>query len=455
MWVQDNRRTLALAAPIIAGHVGQMLMGWADTIMVGRVGVVPLAACAFANTLLMVPLVFGFGVLSAVSVRVSLAFGADEPHRTARALRAGLVVGAGLGVLIAAGFHALLPFLGVFGQPPEVAAASRTYLLLCAWSSVAVFISAASKSFAEALSRPWVPFWLLIASVLLNVCLNWVFIFGNLGAPSMGIEGAGLATLLARIAGAFAVLVFPFVSRNLKTWVFSAGGGLLGELAAILRLGFPVGWTHLAEVSGFAAGSIMMGWIGVEALAAHQIAITCAATTFMFPLGLSQAVSMRIGHARGSKAHARAGRIALGGLGMAACAMAVFAAIFLLGGNRIAAIFSSEAGVVALAGKLLVIAGIFQIFDGLQVVSSGALRGFEDVKVPMLVGVSAYWIFGLPVSYALAFWAGVGAVGVWVGFCLGLAFCAAALGARLVWRVRSGRNQKDSPAGASRGTFSP
>jgi len=445
MIARENRRTLALAAPIVAGHVGQMLMGWADTVMVGHVGVVPLAACAFANTLLMVPLVFGFGVLSAVSVRASLAFGRGDRPGTRRALVAGLVVGGGLGGLLALGFHAFLPLLGIFGQPREVVEACSTYLLLCAWSAVPLYVSSSAKSFAESLGRPWVPFWLLLASVFLNVFLNWVLIYGNLGAPAMGLEGAGLATLLARIAGAIAVCLYPFVSRQLKSWARGLPDGLPGELTAVLRLGLPVGSTHLAEVSGFAAGSIMMGWIGVEALAAHQIALTCAATTFMIPLGLSQAVSMRIGHARGSGGRTRP--IALGGLLLAGGIMAVCAAVFLLFGQPIAGIFSSVESVARLAGQLLVMAGVFQIFDGLQVMGSGALRGFEDVKVPMLVGVAAYWLFGLPVSYAAAFPGGFGAPGVWVGFCVGLAFCAAALGARLAFRLRAEDN-RDSRADA-------
>ena len=285
--LSENRRTLALASPIIAGYVGQMLMGWADTIMVGRVGVIPLAACAFANTVLAVPMVFGFAVLSSVSVRASLAFGAGRARISGEALRAGLVVGGVLGISVAVAIHAALPLLPWLGQGDEINAACKNFLLLCSWSALPVFLTTAAKNFCEALLRPWVPFWIMIAGVLLNVGLNWIFIYGNLGAPAMGLDGAGIATLLARIAVAAAIIVYMLVAPALKdslpvNWLAI---GLIAEMRRLLVIGLPSGGMHLAEVSGFAFGSLMMGWLGAGALAAHQIAITCAATTFMIPLG--------------------------------------------------------------------------------------------------------------------------------------------------------------------------
>jgi len=174
--LSENRRTLALASPIIAGYVGQMLMGWADTIMVGHVGVIPLAACAFANTVLAVPLVFGFAVISSVSVRASLAFGAGRDRMSGEALRAGLLVGISLGIFVAGLIHASVPLLPMLGQGHEITAASKNYLILCAWSAVPVFVTSAAKNFCEALSRPWVPFWLMMGGVVLNLGLNWVLI---------------------------------------------------------------------------------------------------------------------------------------------------------------------------------------------------------------------------------------------------------------------------------------
>lgn len=435
--LSENRRTLALASPIVAGFVGQMLMGWADTIMVGQTGVVPLAACAFANTVLAVPLVFGFGVLSSISVRASHAHGADEASQAGEALRAGLLLAAILGVLVATGVQLAVPLLPVLGQKPEVNAACVNFLLLCAWSVVPVYLTTASKNFCEALSRPWVPFWIMLAAVLLNVGLNWLLIYGNWGFPKMGLDGAGLATLLARIAATLALFGYILTSRSLEPSVPRAWfrAGLGKNLKTLLAIGLPVGGLHFSEVSGFAFGSLMMGWISVDALAAHQIAITCAATTFMLPLGIAQAVSVRVGQARGARELSRCAPIVFGALGVTAVIMSVFALVFILGGRVIAGWFIPTDEIVGLTVKLLFIAGIFQLFDGVQVVSSGALRGFEDTRVPMLIGALAYWAVALPLAGTLAFRTAVGAPGVWMGFVAGLAVAAGLLFSRVSLRL--------------------
>ncbi|GAB4178295.1 MAG: MATE family efflux transporter [Terrimicrobiaceae bacterium] len=435
--IAETRRTAALALPIAAGHVGQMLMGWADTMMIGHVGVTPLAACAFANTLLMVPLVFGFGLLSAVSVRTSIAYGSEDPAGCSAGLKGGWVMALLLGSIVAAVVALLAGFLDIFGQPPEVAAEAGPYLILCGISSIAVMISTSAKNFAEALARPWVPFFIVLGSVLLNILLNAALIYGLWGFPALGLTGAGWATLLARISGAAAMVSYPFLSRHLSSLARVAvdKDRISRELADQFRLGLPVGSMHLAEVTGFAVGSLMLGWIGINALAAHQIAITCAATTFMVPLGLSQAATVRVGQARGAGATDRCRLVAWGALGLATVLMACFGLIFWLAGTPIARLFNNDPPLIALTAQLLVVAALFQIFDGVQIVSSGILRGFEDVRTPMLIGMVAYWVIALPVSYSLGFLFHLGAVGVWIGFCVGLAFAAAALSSRVAHRL--------------------
>ena len=447
--LSENRRTLALAAPIIAGFVGQMLMGWADTIMVGKVGVIPLAACAFANTVLAVPLVFGFAVLSSVSVRASLAFGAGRRRMSGEALRSGLFIALLLGILMGGGLHLAAPFLSLLGQGDEITNTSRNFLVLCAWSAVPVFITTAAKNFCEALSRPWVPFWIMMAGVLLNIALNWVLIYGNLGLPALGIDGAGVATATARTAVATAVVAYLLTAPSLKqalplAW-FRRGCG--AEIRRLLALGLPSGGLQLAEVSGFASGSLMMGWLGPGALAAHQIAITCAATTFMIPLGLSQAVAVRIGQARGAAEQARYLPIIFGTWGITVSIMTIFAVLFMGAGTVIATWFVENSAVTALAAELLLIAGLFQIFDGIQVTSAGALRGFEDTRTPMLIGVLSYWVVALPISYLCAFNLGLGPPGIWFGFVAGLAVASAALVTRLMFfvtRINSFRRATNS-----------
>lgn len=417
----------------MAGHVGQMLMGLVDTVMVGRVGVVPLAACAFANTVLSVPFVFGFGVLSAVSVRAAHAFGSNSPGEAASVARGGFLIALLLALPFVGLAYLLLPWISVFGQPEEVNGIVGTYLLYCAWSMVPAFWTSVSKSFCEAFSRPWVPFWIVMGGVLLNIFLNWIFIFGNLGAPAMGIDGAGLATLLARVASALALFLYPRFARGLRE-AWPRGPLLVGSVtpARILaRIGLPAGGMHLFEVSGFAFGSLMMGWISVNALAAHQIAIICAATTFMVPLGLSQALCVRVGQCRGSGRLDLLRPIIWGGALLTLGVMSTFMLGFVFGGRFLASAFIGEPEVVELTAKLLMVAGVFQIFDGVQVVAAGTLRGFEDTRVPMLIGIFSYWVVALPISYTGAFVVGWGAPAVWVGFVVGLGVAAVALSMRV------------------------
>ena len=435
--LSENRRTAALALPIIAGHVGQMLMGWVDAVMVGQVGVVPLGACGFANTLLSVPLVFGFGLLSAVSVHASHAHGAGSDEGSTASVRGGFAVAGLLSLLLVAALWALLPHLAVFGQPAEVNAASRGFLTICTWSLVPVFFTTVAKNFCEAHGRPWWPFWILMSGVALNAFLNWILIFGNWGAPAMGLNGAGVATLIARAAVMVVVLGYPAASPTLRTswpkrWL---APGIFEAARRILSVGLPSGAMTLFEVSGFAFGAIMVGWIGVDPLAANQIAMTCVATTFMVPLGLSQAVSVRVGQARGAGRFAVIRPVVFGALVLAVLFMSTSLVAFVFGGKAIAAWFIQDPAVRLMTAQLLLMGGIFQIFDGIQVVSAGALRGFEDTKIPMWIGVLSYWLVALPVSWTAAFAFGAGARGIWLGFVVGLAVAAAALFSRVRWRM--------------------
>lgn len=433
----ENRRTLALAVPMIVGFLGQMLMGWADTIMVAQTGVIPLAACAFANTVLAVPMVFGFGLLSSVSVRTSYAFGADKPTECGEALRGGLLISLVVGLLVAGGIQLGIPLLPVLGQKPEVNEACVAFLILVGWSILPVFLTTSMKNFSEALARPWPPFWIMMASVLLNIVLNWVLIYGNLGAPALGLEGAGWATLIARIAATVAMFIYLELTPRLRhslpvKWL---SGGFVPHVKKLLGIGLPTGGMHLSEVTGFAFASIMMGWLSVDGLAAHQIAITCAATAFMIPLGLSQATSVRVGQARGRGEISRCRSIIFGALGLTMAIMVVCALVFLFAGRRIALLFVDDGSVVILATQLLLMAGFFQIFDGVQIVSSGALRGFEDTKVPLVIGVISYWVVGMPVAYYSSFILKIGPQGVWFGLVCGLFAAAVALSGRLLVRL--------------------
>lgn len=418
--------------PIMAGMVSHMLMGLADTIMVGQVGVVPLAAASFVNILLHPPVTFGLGLLSAVAVLTSQAFGAKNPQQGGEALRNGLVASILFGLLIAIGGHLLLSHLHRFGQKPEVISESGTYLLICGWSVIPALIAHAAKQFSEALNHAWAPNFILLAGVLLNIFLNWILIFGKLGAPALGLEGAGWATLIARIIVAIAMLIYLARNTDLRSFLPAHwfAGLHLSRLKQLVALGGPVGLQHLLEVSAFAFAALMMGWISAEALAAHQIAITSAATTFMFMVGLGMAVCIRVGHAYGARKFRRTRRIGFVGLVLAAAGMSVFGLMFMTLRYPLAKSFIADPEVIRLAAQFFIVAALFQIADGVQVTAMSALRGLSDVKIPAMVAILAYWIISIPLAYILAFRLNYGPIGIWIALALGLAIAATIL----TWR---------------------
>jgi MATE family multidrug resistance protein len=431
-WTREVRPLVGLSLPIVAGMVGHMLMGLTDTIMVGRIGVVPLAAAAFVNTITHLPLVFALGLLSSISVLTAQGFGARQAAVVGEVMRHGILLAAAAGIVTAAAAVAMLGFIDRFGQPAEVVAACPTFLILFGLSMLPALISHGGKVVSDALNRPWPPTLILLGGVLLNVLLNWILIFGHWGAPALGLTGSGLGTLLARSATAIVMLVYltraPYLKEfNPVRWFAAIDWSCLRRL---LKLGFPVGVQHLLEVSAFSFAALMMGWISAEALAAHQIAITCAATTFMFAWGIAMAVTIRVGQAWGAGFYGRMRRVGFVGVWIGAGVMAVFAVVFILCGETIAGYFVDSNKVILLAAQLLLVAGLFQIADGVQIVSISALRGLADVRVPAWIAVLAYWILAVPLAYFLAFHKRSGAVGIWIALAFGLGVAACTL----LWR---------------------
>ena len=422
----------------MAGMVGQMLMGLADAIMVGRVGVVPLAAASFVNALAHLSLVFGLGLLSSISVLTSQAFGARKPKAAGEVFRHGLVVSAAMGLLAVFSLVCLYPFLDRLGQPPEVVEAARPFLLLFGASMFPGLVAHGCKQFSDALKHPWAPTFIMLGSVLLNVLLNWILIYGNWGVPALGLTGAGWATLMARMVMMLVLLGYVLFAPALRTfqpgrWRAALSGD---EFKRLLKLGWPVGVQHFFEVSAFAFAAIMMGWISASAIAAHQIAITCAALTFMFALGIGSAAGIRVGHAYGARQFARMRRIGFGGVAMAIAIMGVFGLGFAFAGKPIAALFIESPTVVELTAQLLIVAAAFQIADGVQIASISALRGLADVRVPAIIAVVAYWLVALPIGSVLAFGSRLGVVGMWIGLAAGLVAAAAGLAWRFHRKTR-------------------
>ncbi len=437
---QEARLTLAFAIPMTAGQVGQMLLGFSDNLMVGRVGVAPLASSAFALGILNVLLVTGIGLLAGVTVLAAQAHGAKRCWEAGEVLRGGLLVS-----LLAGLMMALLATLGFgalrhLGEPPEVVAQAHAFFVIVAWSLLPALGWQCLKCYCEALSSPALPMLTMFGAVMLNVFLSWILIYGRLGSRAFGLAGAGWATLITRWL-LFAVLLgwmlrLPHLRQALPARWFAPL--VWARLRAQLGLGVPVAFQLLLEVGTFGLAAMMLGWLGARSLAAHQIALSYAGLTFMFPLGIAMAVSVRVGQAVGAEEWARVRPIGLGGVAMAMLVMAFFASGFLLLRVALVGFFVRDAETALLAAQLLSVAGIFQVFDGVQVVSMGALRGLSDVKIPTLISFVSYWVIALPLCYFVGIAGRVGAVGVWSGFACGLAFAAVALVTRFLVKTATG-----------------
>ena len=425
---KELRLTLALALPMIVGQVSQMLIGITDNAFIGRVGTVPLAAAAFTHGLFGMFYLVGIGLLLPVAVLTARDHGAGNAAGCAAWLRHGKALALVVGLVAFVLLGALSTQLHRFGQPPEVVAVMKPFFLLIAASLIPVLYFQVQRQYLDALGRPWVGTSIMLVDIGLNALLNWIFIRGHCGAPALGLTGSGLATLLART---LAVGIIGLWLRRSQTG--DTGAVHRWETARfreMLTIGVPAAGCLLFESGAFATAALMMGWLGATALAAHQIALSCASLTFMAPLGLSMATSIRLSRALGEQRRELLRPIGFGALGFSSMIMLGFATVFMTSGSLLARGFTTDGAVIALAAQLLAVAALFQLFDGGQVVASGALRGLTDVKVPTVITFIAYWLVSLPVAYLLAFRLDFGPPGIWLGLASGL-FSAALL---LTWR---------------------
>ncbi|WP_154853249.1 MATE family efflux transporter [Cyclobacterium xiamenense] len=423
---EDFTTTFSLAYPVMLSQLGQVMVGVADNVMVGRLGAVPLAAASLANSIFFLILMFGIGISMAVTPMVAAADGEGKTGKIGRYLSHGFVINGFASLVLFLVILGLSPGLKWLGQPEEVVVLAIPYLLIITFSLVPFMFFQTYKQFIEGLSQTKQAMYITVLFNLVNVGLNWLLIYGKWGFPELGLNGAGWATLVSRILMAFAIYMYVTRSgrytRMLRS--FQLKNLRFAILKKMLRIGIPTGLQFVFEVGAFSTAAIMMGWIGINALAAHQIAINLASVSYMMASGLSAAAMVRVGNQLGKNDIARLRQVGFTIFGMVAVFMAVFALFFLLFRNYLPLLYIDERPVIEMAATLLIIAGFFQVSDGLQVVGLGALRGLSDVKVPTLVTLVAYWVIGLPLGYVLAFYLEWNELGIWIGLLTGLTLTA-------------------------------
>ncbi|OJJ18098.1 hypothetical protein BKI52_28665 [marine bacterium AO1-C] len=443
-YYQDLKATLKLSYPIIIGQIGVTLMGFIDTVMVGRFSTTALAASAVANAIFFILTVLGLGTVSIMTPLVASSHSKDDKEACGAILSAGVRVAIFTGIIFIGIAYLLVEFFYIFDQPKEVVPLATEYLIIITFSAVPMLLFRAFKHFAEGLSETKPAMYVTYASVVINFFLNWILIYGKLGFPALGLAGAGYATLLTRTIMAVGLSVYVFKHARFQPFLtkFSWWKNAKTQINEILRKGLPAGFQMFFEVSAFAGTAVMMGWLGKIPQAAHQIAINLASITYMAATGFSIAGSIRVGNAYGAKNPKqifRAGTTALvlGFVFMFICCLA-----FIIFNYPLVRLYNGNPEVIHIATSLVIIAGFFQLSDGVQVVSLGALRGIGDVNIPTIITLFAYWIVAVPVGYLLCFFFEWGAQGMWIGLLLGLTFSAILLTLRFYWLVYANRKQE-------------
>lgn len=444
-WRTHFMQTLSLSVPLVGIQLAQAAIGITDTLMVGRLGAAELAALALATAFFFTLFIVGLGLTQAVLPLAAEAQGAEDPIMLRRTIRMGFWVASGYTVLAIAILFNTEAILLFAGQSPETVRFASGYIGIAKWALLPMLLFMNLRAFYTVLDCANVMFAINILGVLANIALNYMFIFGNWGAPALGVEGAAVATLGTAILTLAGMVLLSLTDKRMKGFeIYGRFWRVDTEiLRRILRLGFPIGMTLLAEVGLFAAATILVGRIGTLELAAHGIVMQLASLSFMVPLGLSNVATTRVALAYGRRNVEDLRRAAYATIILAVGFSGAAALVFLAIPTPLISIFlnaarEDTAAVVALAIPYLFLAALFQLVDGTQAVAAGALRGMQDTRVPMVIAIVSYWIVGLGGGYVLAFPLGLGGEGVWMGLALGLAVAAILLMARFIMRDRLG-----------------
>jgi len=434
----DLEALLRLAGPLVLIQVGTMLMGVVDTMMVGRLSAAALAAAALANLYFFSFGMFGMGVLFALDPIVAQALGARDDLAVRRGVQRGLVLATVVAVPVSLALLTVRPVLAFVGQPAEIVPAAAGYVYRTVPSVWPFYVFVVLRQTLQAHHRTGAIMFTIVVSNLLNAALNYVWIYGELGFPAMGLLGSAWATTVSRWFMAALLLVLGW--RHLRHYLRRLAPNLLdpAALGRMLRIGAPIGAQFVLESGAFGVVALLMGWLGVTQVAAHNVVLNFASLTFMVPLGVASAAAVIVGHAVGRGDAGGVRRSTVAALAVGAGFMAVMAVLLIGAPELLSRAYTSDPGVLALAVLLMPIAGVFQVFDGLQVVSIGLLRGLGDTRLPMIVNIVGFWCIGVPVSLTLGFVLGYGAVGLWWGLVVGLVIVATFL----IVRVRQ-REQHD------------
>lgn len=433
----ELRALLALAIPVALSEIGWMTMSVVDVIMVGKLGPAAIGAVGLGNAIYYAPSLFGIGLLLGLDTLVSRSWGARDFDGCHRSLAQA--------IYIALAFTPVLMLFIVFARPlftgpgvdPVVGTLTRTYAGILNWGTLPLLVYGGFRRYLQGVGRVRPVTFALISANLVNVVGNWIFIYGKLGMPAMGVAGSAISTVLARIYMAGVLVYFAWQhERRRGHGLFSHWPGPDGaRIRGLLDLGVPAAFQVVLEVAAFGAATILAAHLGAVSLATHEIVLNCAAYSYMVPLGISAAGAVAVGHAIGAGDPAKARRAGWMAIGLGVGFMAMAALLFIAVPRPILEIYSRDASVLRLGARILLIVAAFEVFDGAQAVATGVLRGLGETKIPMLLNFGGYWLFGLPLGAVMCFELHWGLSGIWTGLTIALITIAVLM--LLRWRSAS------------------
>lgn len=436
---EEIKKTFLLALPIVIAQLGVVLMGVTDNIMVGRyIGKIGLGSAGIANSMSFLIASIGMGGLSVVAPLISKAKAERNVPEINRLFRAGIKVSLWFSVILGIVGFVCIYYFKIFQQSPEINEQAPAFMAIIIVSNAFMFVFAAAKQLSDGLSRTYVAMMITVFGLILNLIFNIVLINGYFGFPKMGLLGSAASTLITRILMMLALLAYLFNTKTFKKYLHTKYKSLQTNdlVIMIFKIGVPSGLQFFFEIAAFSLAVIMMGWLGENQLAAHQIAINVASTTYMMASGLGIAGGIRVGEGRGLKDIRKirfSGNVAL--LLVVIFMMAMM--LIILGFNRfLVELYISDNEVIEIAIRLMLVAAVFQLSDGVQVVSLGILRGISDVNIPTWITMFAYWGLSLPLGYLLAFNFKMDAIGIWFGLLAGLTASAVLLTIRFYYLIK-------------------
>ena len=436
---QEIISTFKLALPVVLGEIGWMAMGVADTILVSDLGPAAIGASGIGGSVYFTFAVFGMGLFLGLDTLVSQSHGAGKHDESRQWLRTGVFLALLLTPFLTILFAVVLQTVDYWGLTPEVLPMAHSYMKVVLWSTGPLLVYSALRRYLQSIGRVRPVMIVLLSANLLNIAFNWILVYGHLGSPAFGVSGSAAATVISRI---YLAAGLAWIVWSIDPTIFSSKwyrSIFKHDLVKLVRLGFPAASQITMEVGIFSLASTLIGRMAPVSLAAHQIVLNITSLTFMIPLGIASAAAVRVGHAVGAKKLTSAARAGWAAIALTNVVMISLAASFVLIPATLVDLFTADHEIIRQGVRLLAIAAVFQIFDGLQAVTTGSLRGLGDTRTPAICNLVAHWLIGLPVGVYLAFEMQMEVRGIWVGLSTGLIVTGIVL--LIVWFRKSRQNQ--------------